>query len=150
MPEIPDALLAHIKHYEGFCAVPYICPAGYPTVGYGHRIPSLDHPNVTEEEATALLLADVGEAQRKALLIVPGLTGLRLAALTDLIYNVGSGPALRNSGTVQALRDEDWPTAADKFRRWDKARDPHTGELRPLPGLTARREVGAQWIESDE
>ena len=147
MPEIPDALVDHVKHYEGYRTVPYICPAGYPTVGYGHRIPSLQHPNVTEEEATALLLADLGEAQRKALLIVPGLSGMRLAALTDLIYNVGSGPALRDSGTVRALRDEDWPLAAKKFRTWDKARDPNNGQLKPLPGLTARREVGAQWIE---
>lgn len=147
MPEIPDALVAHVKQYEGYRQVPYICPAGYPTVGYGHRIPSLTHPNVTEEEATALLLADLGEAQRKALLIVPGLSGMRLAALTDLIYNVGSGPALRDSGTVRALREEDWATAAKKFRTWDKARDPQTGQLKPLSGLTARREVGATWIE---
>lgn len=147
MPEIPDALLAHVKRYEGYRQVPYICPAGYPTVGYGHRIPSLDHPTVSEDEATALLMADLMEAQRKALLIVPGLSGMRLAALTDLIYNVGSGPALRDSGTVRALREEDWTTAAKKFRLWDKARDPQTGQLKPLPGLTARREVGARWIE---
>jgi len=27
-----------VKKYEGFSATPYLCPAGVPTVGYGHVI----------------------------------------------------------------------------------------------------------------
>jgi len=33
-----EAGLALIKKYEGLALKPYICPAGYPTIGYGHVI----------------------------------------------------------------------------------------------------------------
>jgi lysozyme len=27
-----------IKRFEGFSSTVYICPAGYPTIGYGHLV----------------------------------------------------------------------------------------------------------------
>ncbi|MBK8006755.1 MAG: lysozyme [Gemmatimonadetes bacterium] len=131
-PELTLELLDLVKRMEGFRATPYLCPAGYPTIGYGHRIPSLQHPPITEAEAEQLLRVDLGWAQRAALQLAPNLVTepRRLAALTDLAYNVGRD-ALDgmdpndlgdDAGVVQCLRAGDWTGAAVRFRRWNKAR----------------------------
>lgn len=142
---ISDRLLAHVKKFEGFRERPYVDPVGLPTIGYGHRIPSLAVPAISETEATALLTADLDEAQRKARALCPALTGGPLDALTDLLFNVGCGPEVRASQTVAALRAGDWTTAAAKLRTWNKGRI--NGRLVPLAGLTLRRDAAARWIE---
>ncbi|HNB58689.1 MAG TPA: lysozyme [Phycisphaerales bacterium] len=150
-----DRLILHVKHFEAFRSRPYLCPAGYPTIGYGHRIPSMDHRPIDEMEATGWLLADLSAAQRQALTLCPALSGARLDALTDLVFNVGLGALdgdkpddpIDDAGVVQALRRGDWPDAATRFRQWCNARNPKTKQLEPLPGLVARRAVGAAWIE---
>ena len=139
-----DDLLDLIRSQEGLRLTAYICPAGYRTIGYGHRVPTLDRPPITEAQAEELLRADVHAAEIQALALAPRLTGPRLAALTDLVFNVGA-TALHGSGVLGALNSDNWPDAAARFRRWDKARV--KGELIELPGLKARRELGARWIE---
>lgn len=149
-------LLDLIKREEGFRTKPYLCPAGYPTIGYGHRIPSMSHPPITQAEAEALLAVDVGIAERGALRLAPNLIKYpaRLAALTDLVFNVGRDALdgvdpddlTDDSGVVKMLRAENWPVAAAKFRQWCHARV--KGQLVALPGLIRRREVGAKWIEN--
>jgi lysozyme len=143
-----EELVAAVKRFEGLRLEPYMCPAGYPTIGYGHRCSSLAVPAITAAEADALLRDDLARAELHALALAPNLADhpRRLAALTDLVFNVGPGP-LRGAGVVRALRANDWQDAARRFRQWNKARDPITGELAPLPGLTIRRETGARWIE---
>lgn len=153
-------LLELVRKAEGFSAVPYRCPAGYWTIGFGHRIPSSSHPRITREEGEALLSVDVGMAEREARRLLgpfaaERISPRRLAALTDLVFNVGrdaldgANPSdlTDDAGVVLALRRGDWADAARRFRKWVNARDPKTGQLRPLPGLVARRETGARWIE---
>ena len=38
MRHISQEGLNLIKRFEGFSSTRYICPAGYPTIGYGHCI----------------------------------------------------------------------------------------------------------------
>ncbi len=38
MRHVTDAGLDLIKRFEGFSPTIYICPAGYPTIGYGHVV----------------------------------------------------------------------------------------------------------------
>ena len=62
--EVPQAAIDLAKRFEGFerkakrgieiTAVPYICPAGYWTIGYGHLCDP-KHPPITEAEAEVLL-----------------------------------------------------------------------------------------------
>jgi len=148
-------LLQFVKQQEGLRLRPYLCPAGYPTIGYGHRIPSLSHPPITVEEAGALLRVDLGIAERGALLLCPNLEleARRLAALTDLVFNVGRdaldgvspSDLTDDAGVVKCLRAGDWAGAAIRFRRWDHAKV--NGILVELVGLKHRREEGARWIE---
>jgi len=150
-----NELIAFVKKQEGFVDHPYLCPAGYPTIGYGHRIPSLSHPAITTQDAEVLLAVDLRIAERGALELCPNLTeeSRRLAALTDLVFNVGRdaldgvspSDLTDDSGVVRYLRLGAWTAAAERFRRWDHAKV--NGVLVELAGLKARREVGAQWIE---
>ena len=60
MIEVPKAAIDLAKRFEGFerkvkrgieiAAVPYICPAGFWTIGYGHLCDAT-HPPITEVEA---------------------------------------------------------------------------------------------------
>lgn len=140
-----EELLDLVKRHEGLRLRVYKCPAGYPTIGYGHRVASMTHPDITEHEAEAILRADLEEAERHALVLAPELAAepRRLAALTDLAFNVGAAPLI-GSGVVRCLRAGDWTGAATLFRSWNKARV--AGRLVPLKGLTDRRNTAAQWI----
>ena len=41
MRHITEEGLSLIKRFEGFSSSVYICPAGYPTIGYGHVVDAL-------------------------------------------------------------------------------------------------------------
>lgn len=148
-------LIAFVKQEEGCVLHPYLCVANYSTIGYGHRIQSMLHPPITQDEAEALLAVDLGIAERGALLLCPNLAAdpRRLAALTDLVFNVGRdaldgvspSDLSDDSGVVKFLRAGDWPDAAARFRLWDHAKV--RGALIEVAGLKARRAIGAEWIE---
>jgi len=141
-----EELLALVKASEGCRLAPYLDPVGLPTIGYGHRIESMSHPPIVQPQANAILLADLEEAERSARHLAPNLASdpRRLAALTDLVFNVGAAKLL-GSGVVRCLKAGDWTAAAERFRRWNKGRI--GGQLVELKGLTTRRNTAAAWIE---
>jgi lysozyme len=57
---IPPALLALIRQFEGLRLAPYRCPAGVPTIGYGHTGPEvrLDMPPITAPVAEMMMRRD--------------------------------------------------------------------------------------------
>ncbi|MBM3203980.1 lysozyme, partial [Candidatus Woesearchaeota archaeon] len=71
MSQIPQAAIALAKRFEGFHRIPrsdplrrahpYICPAGYWTIGYG-RLCKPDHPPINEEEGEMYLRRDLRTA----------------------------------------------------------------------------------------
>lgn len=142
---VSDALLAFVKTQEGLRLDPYMDAAGFPTIGYGHRIPSLTHPPITEAEADELLSDDLLLSAKSALTLSPNLknAGLRLAAITDFCFNVGVG-AYAKSQLRQRVNEFDWPTAAAECRKWVHAH--RDGTVITLPGLVKRREQEAQWL----
>jgi len=110
--EVPKAAIGLAKRLEGFerkvkrgieiTAVPYICPAGFWTIGYGH----LCHPKhspITEAEAEAYLVLDLQTALAATLRYCPVLITEpeeRLAAIVDFTFNLGAGrlPTAHQSG----------------------------------------------------
>lgn len=136
-------------HFEGFRASPYLCPAGYPTVGYGHRVPSLEWPTITREDARVLLLADLADCWRSALVLCPTLadSGVhRGAAIVDFVFNLGA-EKLKTSTLRRAVNAQDWAWAAKENKRWVFAKDPKTGRPAKQRGLVRRRALTSLWLE---
>jgi lysozyme len=135
-----------IKASEGFRDRTYLCPAGKPSIGYGHvKLPgeTFQEP-ISQAQALSLLVKDVEKAAAavERLVKVP-LTQNQFDALVSLVFNIGS-ENFRTSTLLRKLNAGDYDSAALQFMKWCHARvrDPKTGaiELVVLPGLVQRRE----------
>jgi len=131
-----------IKRFEGFSANPYLCPASYWTIGYGHVITKADAEKfaagISRDAAEALLKADV----RKAEAAVGSLVKVRLSqgqfdALVSFTFNLGAR-ALQSSTLRMRLNRGDYTGAREQFERWVYAGG------RVLPGLVKRRQAEAE------
>jgi lysozyme len=128
---------AIIKKWEGFSLTPYICPAGLPTIGWGHVISAADAvkyaSGITQEQANALFAHDVRIAEGGVTsLITAPLTPNQFAALVSFTFNLGAG-RLRASTLRRKINARDYQGAADEFSRWVFAGG------RKLTGLVSRR-----------
>ena len=145
MIEVPQAAIDLAKRFEGFhrvpksdpkLAYPYVCPAGFWTIGYGHLCDA-QHPPITMEEGEAYLAADMAAALRATLRYCPVLAAEpdgRLAAIVDFTFNLGAG-RLQTSTLRRRVNLRDWSSAATELRRWVY------GGGKVLPGLVIRREA---------
>lgn len=123
----------------GFAAVAYRCPAGVWTIAWGETDGVRPGDTCTKEQADAWLLEDLQErvrAVRDLCKVEPSPN--ELGAMVSLAYNIGLAGFARstvlrqhNAGNRQA--------AARAFGLWNKAKNPRTGALEVLDGLTARR-----------
>jgi len=96
-----------VKYFEGFRAKPYLCPAGYWTIGYGTRSKETAAP-ITREHAEQLLRQTLQNLQRS--LKHDLLSDAEVAALSSLAYNVGLS-TVRKGNLYSALtqgRKEQW------------------------------------------
>jgi lysozyme len=151
MIEVPQAAIDLAKRFEGFerrvkrgteiTAIPYICPAGFWTIGYGHLCEAT-HPPITEVEAEAYLARDLQSALAATLRHCPVLVTepeWRLAAIVDFTFNLGAG-RLQTSTLRRRINQRDWPGVARELRRWIY------GGGRVLPGLVTRRDAEARLL----
>jgi len=134
-----------LKKSEGFRAQVYLDAAGFPTIGYGHRLLHRDSfPNgIDEPQAANLLLSDVRDAEQavQRLVKVP-LTQGQLDALVDFCFNLGAGK-LASSTLLKALNAGRYDEAVEQLLRWN-----HAGG-RECSALKARREAEAElWRNS--
>lgn len=150
-PSAPSLSAADlVAQFEGFSAVPYFCPAGVLTIGYGSTRGADGGPvkmsdRVTPAQARGLLTRDLaGAASAVARRVTVPLTAGQHAALCSFIYNVGEGrprehpkgPAgFAGSTLLRKLNAGDYAGAADEFAHWTR------GGGRVLPGLVKRREA---------
>lgn len=152
MIAVPQAAIELAKRFEGFHRVakndpgrahPYVCPAGYPTIGYGHLCDP-KHPPITQAEAETYLARDLHVALAATLRYCPVLATepeRRLAAIVDFTFNLGAG-RLQASTLRRRVNQRDWPSAAQELRRWVY------GGGKVLPGLVARRQAEVALILS--
>ncbi len=151
MSQIPQAAIALAKRFEGFHRIPrsdplrrahpYICPAGYWTIGYGHLCDP-KHPPITEADAGVYLARDLQTALAATLRYCPVLATEpeeRLAAIVDFTFNLGPG-RLQTSTLRRRINQQDWVAAAQELRRWVY------GGGKVLPGLVARREAECRYL----
>lgn len=124
-------LLAHnlIKEAEGFSATEYICPAGYPSIGYGRNLKfyplandekremvmnGLGEPSVSTLLASKWLEKEVDEIYQdvKKEDYFNGLGDERQAVVIDMIYNLGLAKFRTFKKFIQALKDKDFDKAS--------------------------------------
>ena len=126
-----------IKRFEGFRSQQYTDVAGFPTIGYGHRVvPPESFPGgVSELQAAAILAGDVSAAELAiGRLVKVTLTQGQFDALVDFCFNLGAG-RLANSTLLRCLNAGRYDAAAEQLLLWDLA----AGEVNL--GLKARREA---------
>jgi lysozyme len=148
--DVPQAAVELAKRFEGFHRVPkhdphraypYVCPAGFWTIGYGHLCDP-KHPPISEADAEIYLARDLQSSLAATLRYCPVLATEpegRLAAIVDFTFNLGAG-RLQTSTLRRRINQRDWPSAAQELRRWIY------GGGKVLPGLLSRRQAEAMML----
>jgi lysozyme len=131
------------RPFEGLRLKPYICPAGYPTIGYGTvykpdgTTVTMNHPPISKETAEEWLMHELRKTYVAGVLKAsPHLIAYPkvLGALGDFAYNLGV-PRYRASTLKRRIDEKDWDGAKEQLMRWVR------GGGRVLPGLVKRRKA---------
>lgn len=139
---------------------PYLCPAGYWTIGWGHVVTDAKgrnfkgrsekkaayniYPNgLTKEEVSTLLLDDVRKfAAYVADKVKVQLTDNQFSSLVSFCFNVGTGNFNRSS-LLRLLNAGNYEAVPSEMKKWTKA----GGKI--LPGLAKRRAAEADlWLRT--
>lgn len=136
------------RPFEGLKLKPYICPAGYPTQGYGTVYKpdgtkvAMSDPAITKETAEQWLLHElrhnylVGVLKASPHLIAyPKILG----AIVDFAYNLGV-PRYRSSTLRKKINANDWAGSRYELLKWVR------GGGKVLPGLVRRRQAESAFI----
>ena len=136
------------RHFEGFRSKPYICPAGFPTIGFG-TVFKPDGTKVTMEDAPIPKATAeewlVSELRNNYLAGVLKVSPVLVAypevwgAMGDFAYNLGVA-RYRASTLRKRINAEDWDGAKVQLMRWTKAGG------RELPGLVRRRKAECAYL----
>ena len=137
--KISQAGIDLIRRFEGCKLKPYLCPAGYWTVGYGHVIGNgktkPEKQLYTQEEVNELLRTDLVRFEQGVLRYCPvHLTQFEFDSLVSFSFNLGLGVLQRSTLRRKILR-QDKQAAARNILKNNKA----GGQV--LKGLTRRREA---------
>lgn len=131
--KLDAAGLALIKSREGCRLKAYLCPAKVWTIGYGHTGPEVHDGLVwTQEEADAVLQADLLRFDAFVSKTCPDASGEQHSAMVCLAFNIGNG-AFAKSSVARLHNAGKYAEAAQAFLLWNKA----GGKV--LAGLVQRR-----------
>jgi lysozyme len=132
--------LALTEGFESCRLAAYQDLKGVWTIGYGHTGPDVnDGLTITQDQADALLLADVKNAEDHVNnLVTVALTQAQFDALVDFAFNCGCA-AFAGSTMLKLLNQGDYSSAAAQLDLWDHA----SGKV--VAGLLRRRQA-----ETDE
>ena len=132
-----------IRRFEGCRLVPYLCPAGVWTCGWGSTGPDVFPGRAwTQEYADQRMLADAQKFALGTLAACPILAtepATRQCAIADFSYNLGLGK-LRGSTLRKRANAGDWRGVKGELAKWVR------GGGRVLPGLVLRRAAEAALI----
>ena len=135
-----------VKRYEGFVSKTYVCPAGYKTIGFGHRTDEIT--TITEPEAENLLRRDLNQFASKISYSLEQdkikVNQNQFDALCSFAFNLGYS-ALVFSTLWKKLKQGDYEGASNEFPKWVYITkiDKLTGEhfKVKLKGLETRRKA---------
>ncbi len=140
-----------VKNFEGLFLKAYLCPAGIPTIGYGHtasvsKVDVEKGKKITKSEAERLLHLDLKGAEKVVnQLVKVSLGQSQFDALVSFVFNCGGG-SFKNSTLLRKLNQRDYSGVYSELQRWTKARV--NGEMKDLNGLIRRRKAeGELWLK---
>ena len=122
-----------VKKYEDLVLKAYLCPAGIPTIGYGHTKGVSLGMTCTKEQADQWVEDDYFMAKNdvKAVVRVP-ISANQLDALASFVFNLGVRKLIQST-LLKKLNAGDYNGAASEFDKWVFAAG------KKLNGLIARR-----------
>lgn len=132
---VPMAAVELIAKAENCFLRAYRCPAGIPTIGWGHTRDVQMGSTCTQQQADQWLLEDISESAsevRAVCTVAP--SSNELGALTSFAFNCRGW---RSSTVIKAHNKGDHIAASRAFNLWNKATV--NGKLTELAGLTTRR-----------
>lgn len=118
--------------------MPYRCPAGYWTVGYGHVLAVHEpHVAISREQAEAWLCVDVRHAELSVMALAQvALRQPQFDALVSFAFNLGSG-AFQRSTLRRCVNRQAHDEVPEQLMRWVYAGG------RKMAGLQRRRAAEA-------
>jgi lysozyme len=129
-----------IKQFEGFQSKAYKCPAGVPTIGYGHTKTAKMGQIITQQEAENLLKTDLIEAENavKSACIGININQNQFDALVSFVFNLGTKNFFSSALLKLIRKNTNDPAIRNEFSKWK-----HAGG-KELPGLVKRRKAEAE------
>ena len=139
--DVPKNAIELATTFEGFYAKPYICPAGFWTIGFG-RLCSKNHPPITKAQAEIYLAQDLQDALLGTIRLCPSLLAQDenwLGAIVDFTFNLGIG-RLKMSTLKKKINNEEWGDVPTELNKWVY------GGGRKLKGLVLRRQMESTYF----
>ena len=134
-----------IKRHEGLSLIPYTCPAGFKTIGWGWNFDSNplpedvseymhDNGKITAEMAEKLLDISIERAVKDCHRLFKEFdkySDNRRDALTDMMFQMGYGTFSKFPTTLRMIRDGHWTMAAGNLQlsKWYKQSGKRSKEI---------------------
>ena len=122
-----------IKEAEGLRLDAYKCPAGVPTIGWGHTKGVKMGQHITVQQAEDLLVEDIAPIERLLNALKINFRQEQFDALVSWIFNLGAGNFKSSTMYKLILADARDEEITDSLIRWT-----YSGKQK-LPGLMKRR-----------
>ena len=122
-----------IKDFEGLRLGAYLCPAGVPTIGYGHTKGVKMGQVITNEQADDYLIEDIAPLERHLNKLGINFRQEQFDALVTWLFNLGVGNFKKSNLLKRIQADASDEAIAAEFIKWIYA-----GKT-PLAGLKKRR-----------
>lgn len=111
-----NRVLTNLKVFEGFSAIPYVCPTGHLTIFYGRN---LDQFPFTEEEAELWSIQKIVELRKSIIISMPWTASKSTevkGVLIDMAYNLGLQGLLNFKKMLHALKNDEYALAAKELK----------------------------------
>lgn len=122
-----------IKAFEGLRLDAYRCPAGVPTIGWGHTKGVKMGQHITAAQAEDLLVEDIAPIERLLNSLGINFRQEQFDALVSWIFNLGAGKFTGSTMLKRIKEDASDERITDELIRWT-----YSG-MQQLPGLINRR-----------
>lgn len=126
-----------IKSFEGLRLEAYRCPAGIPTIGWGHTKGVRMGQHITREQAEDMLVEDIAPIERLLNALGINFRQCQFDALVSWIFNLGEGNFKQSTLLKKIMANAKDEEISDEIVKWVYA------GKEPLPGLMNRRVMEA-------